>query len=141
MRAAVIERFGEPGELHALEVDDPPLAPDGVLIRVAAAGVNPVDAKIREGAQAESFPYIFPAILGWDAAGVGPSIVGFAVGEEVIAHCRKDFVGHGAYAELVSPGDADCAARTAYRRAGGGSAARRAHRISGAERGDRHRAG
>jgi NADPH:quinone reductase-like Zn-dependent oxidoreductase len=106
MRAAVIDRFGGHGELHAREVDNPPLAPDGVLIRVAAAGVNPVDTKLREGAQADSFPYIFPAILGWDAAGVveqvGPSIVDFTVGDEVIAYCRKDFVGQGAYAELVS---------------------------------------
>lgn len=88
------------------EVEAPPLAPDGVLIRVAAAGVNPIDTKLRQGAQGESFPYIFPVILGWDAAGaieeVGPSVTTFAEGDEVIGYCRKDFVGQGAYAELVA---------------------------------------
>jgi NADPH:quinone reductase-like Zn-dependent oxidoreductase len=106
MRAATIDRFGGPQELHIAEVEAPPLAPDGVLVRVAAAGVNPVDTKLRQGAQADSFPYIYPVILGWDAAGtieqVGPSVTAFAEGDEVIAYCRKDFVGQGAYAELVT---------------------------------------
>jgi NADPH:quinone reductase-like Zn-dependent oxidoreductase len=106
MRAATIDRFGGPRELHIAEVEAPPLAPDGVLVRVAAAGVNPVDTKLRQGAQADSFPYIYPVILGWDAAGtieqVGPSVTAFAEGDEVIAYCRKDFVGQGAYAELVT---------------------------------------
>jgi NADPH:quinone reductase-like Zn-dependent oxidoreductase len=106
MRAATIDRFGGPHELHIAEVEAPPLAPDGVLVRVAAAGVNPVDTKLRQGAQADSFPYIYPVILGWDAAGtieqVGPSVTAFAEGNEVIAYCRKDFVGQGAYAELVT---------------------------------------
>jgi NADPH:quinone reductase len=61
VRAAVIDRFGTPDEFRLANVDDPPLAPDAVRIEVAAAGVNPVDTKIREGAQADRFPYIFPA--------------------------------------------------------------------------------
>jgi NADPH:quinone reductase-like Zn-dependent oxidoreductase len=76
-----------------------------VRIAVAAAGVNPVDTKIREGAQADRFPYIFPAVLGFDAAGVvtevGPAVVNVRAGDDVIAFCREDFVGQGAYAETV----------------------------------------
>jgi NADPH:quinone reductase-like Zn-dependent oxidoreductase len=70
MRAMAIDRFGDPDELHVAELEQPPLAPDAVRIRVAAAGVNPVDTKIRQGAQADRFPYIFPVVLGWDASGV-----------------------------------------------------------------------
>ena len=46
------------------------VGPDVVLIRVRAAGVNPVDTKIRGGYMAEKLPSDFPLILGWDAAGV-----------------------------------------------------------------------
>ena len=106
MRGVAITSFGGPERLREMEVEEHPLTPDGVRIRVAAAGVNPVDVKIREGAQADSFPYFFPAVLGWDAAGVieetGPAVVGFEVGDEVLAYCRKDFVGQGAYAERVA---------------------------------------
>ena len=41
-----------------------------LLIRVVAAGVNPVDGKIREGWLAEVLPHAFPLVPGWDAAGV-----------------------------------------------------------------------
>ena len=45
--------------------------PDAVSrVRVKAAGVNPVDYKIRGGYMAQALPYLFPVILGWDAAGV-----------------------------------------------------------------------
>jgi NADPH:quinone reductase-like Zn-dependent oxidoreductase len=106
MRATIIERFGDPEELHEAEVPEPPLGPDYVHIRVEAAGVNPVDTKIRQGAQKDRFPYIWPVILGWDVSGtverVGPAVIDCQPGDPVITYCRQDFVGHGAYAEIAS---------------------------------------
>ncbi len=113
MQAVAIERFGGAEELKAMDLDDPLLGPDGVLIRVAAAGVNPVDTKLRVGRSASRWLHVFPAILGWDAAGtverVGPAVTRFAPGDRVLSYCRKDFIGEGAYAELVSVQERDVA--------------------------------
>lgn len=106
MRAIAIERFGGPEELVPMELPDPKVAPDSVLVRVRAAGVNPVDFKLREGRQDARFNHRFPVVLGWDVAGVveqaGPAVVDLAVGDEVYAYARKTEVAEGTYAELVS---------------------------------------
>jgi len=113
MRAVAIERFGGVEELKTMDVDEPLLGPDFVLIRVAAAGVNPVDTKLRIGRSASRWRHIFPVILGWDAAGtvekVGPAVTRFSPGDRVLSYCRKDYVGDGAYAELVSVAERDVA--------------------------------
>ncbi len=84
MHAVVLETFG--GDLTLVEVDQPVAGPGQVLVRVAASGVNPLDAKIRAGAAAHARP-VLPAILGLDLAGVveeaGPRAGGFAAGDEV----------------------------------------------------------
>ena len=54
MRAMVIDEWGGREKLELLELEPPPVAPDGVLVRVKAAGVNPVDAKIRGGYMAQA---------------------------------------------------------------------------------------
>jgi NADPH2:quinone reductase len=106
MRAIGVREFGGRDRLEELELPKPKVPPDGVLIRVRAAGVNPVDWKIREGRLDARFPHVFPVVPGWDAAGVveevGPGVVEFAPGDEVFAYCRKPFIGEGTYAELVS---------------------------------------
>ena len=106
MRAIGIREFGGRDKLELLDVPEPKVAPDGVKIRVRAAGVNPVDWKLREGRLDPRFPHVFPTVLGWDAAGVveevGPGVVEVAPGDEVFAYCRKHFVGEGTYAEFVS---------------------------------------
>jgi NADPH:quinone reductase-like Zn-dependent oxidoreductase len=106
MRAAAFDEFGEASNLRVIDAPEPALAPDGVLVRVAAAGVNPVDWKIREGRLARAFRHVFPVIPGFDAAGVvervGAAVCGLAPGDEVYGYVRKHFVGEGAYAELVS---------------------------------------
>jgi NADPH:quinone reductase-like Zn-dependent oxidoreductase len=106
LRAIVIDRFGGPEELHEVELPEPPLGPDSVHIQVQSAGVNPVDTKIRQGAQAERFPFLWPVVLGWDVSGVveavGPAVSDFSPGDQVISYCRQDFVGRGAYAALMS---------------------------------------
>lgn len=106
MRSIGIREFGGRDKLELIDVPEPKVPPDAVKIRVVAAGVNPVDWKLREGRLEPRFPHVFPVVLGWDAAGVveeiGPGVVEVAPGDEVIAYCRKHFVGEGTYAEFVS---------------------------------------
>jgi NADPH:quinone reductase-like Zn-dependent oxidoreductase len=106
MRAVGVNRWGGRDALELLDVEPPPVAPDGVLLRVRAAGVNPVDTKMREGKLAGGFPYHFPVILGWDAAGVveevGPAVTWFKPGDEAYGYCRRHELEYGTYAELVT---------------------------------------
>ncbi|MDQ3823423.1 MAG: NADP-dependent oxidoreductase [Actinomycetota bacterium] len=106
MRAVGIREFGGRDRLETMDVPEPKLGADGVLVRVHAAGVNPVDWKIREGRLDAGWPHVFPVVPGWDVAGtverVGPAVTTVASGDEVYAYCRKHFVGEGAYAELVT---------------------------------------
>jgi NADPH:quinone reductase-like Zn-dependent oxidoreductase len=105
VRAVAIDEFGGREKLHLADVPEPRLLPDGVRIRIAAAGVNPVDWKTREGRQVARFPHVFPVVLGWDAAGVveeiGASVTRVRPGDEVFAYCRKHFIGEGTYCEQV----------------------------------------
>lgn len=106
MRAAIIHEFGDPSSVRAGEIDDPLVGPDFVLIRVRAAGVNPVDWKIVGGGLQGAFPHHFPLVPGWDVAGevvrTGPAVTEVAAGDRVAAYARKDHVQHGTFAELVS---------------------------------------
>src|SRR5689334_1665947 len=106
MRAIGVNRWGGRDALEQLEVEPPPVAPDGVLLRVRAAGVNPVDYNVREGKLAGGFPYHFPVILGWDAAGVveevGPAVTWFKPGDAAYGYCRRHELEYGTYAEFVT---------------------------------------
>src|SRR4051812_17027953 len=106
----VIDEWGGPETLHEAEVDAPPVSPDFVLIRNHAAGVNPVDAKIRQGKLAQAFPAGFPLILGWDAAGtvekVCPAVTMSRPGDEVVAYCRRHHPQYGTYGEFTATPDA-----------------------------------
>jgi NADPH:quinone reductase-like Zn-dependent oxidoreductase len=107
----VIEGFGGPECLRSMEMPKPVPGRDEVLIRVVAAGVNPIDCKLRAGYMSGITPgreraHRFPVILGWDAAGivddVGPGVERFAPGDPVYANCLKPIVSRGAYAEYVA---------------------------------------
>lgn len=106
MRAMAIEEFGGPDKIRLMDLPKPVFGPDSVLIRAAAAGVNPVDWKIREGRQMARYPHHFPLILGWDVAGVveevGPAVTRFEPGDKVCAYARKSCVEWGTYAEWVA---------------------------------------
>jgi NADPH:quinone reductase-like Zn-dependent oxidoreductase len=106
MRGIAYDRFGDETVLQLRDdLPDPPVGPDTVLVRVHAAGVNPVDATIREGHLAGAFPHHFPIVPGWDVAGVvesaGPAVVDFAPGDEVFGYVRRDDVQWGTTAEFV----------------------------------------
>jgi NADPH:quinone reductase-like Zn-dependent oxidoreductase len=106
MRAIAVNRWGGREALELVDVEPPPVAPDGVLIRVKAASLNPVDYKVREGALAGAFPFHFPVILGWDAAGVvekvGPAVTWFRPGDAVYGYCRRHELEYGTYAEFTT---------------------------------------
>jgi NADPH:quinone reductase-like Zn-dependent oxidoreductase len=84
-------RFDEYGGIDVLEVRDVPRpvpGPGQVLVQVKAAGINPGEAKIREGMLAERWPATFPSGEGSDLAGIiaetGPKVTGWGAGDEVI---------------------------------------------------------
>lgn len=84
MLAALVETRGGPFNLR--EIARPTPGEGEVLVRIAAAGTNPLDAKIRAGEAAHA-RHPLPAVLGMDLAGVvekvGPGVTAFAAGDEV----------------------------------------------------------
>jgi NADPH:quinone reductase-like Zn-dependent oxidoreductase len=104
MKAIRIYDYGGPEVLKYENAPEPLIGEDDVLVRVHAAGVNPVDWKIREGWLAETIPYALPMIPGWDVSGVvaarGAHVEQLEVGDEVFG--RPDLTRNGAYAELVT---------------------------------------
>lgn len=106
MRALHYNEFGGPGVMTVGEVPDPHIGPDTMLVKVVAAGINPVDYKVREGYLAGLIDTIFPAVPGWDVAGVvvrpGLDTPEFAAGDEILAYARADVVHSGTLAELVA---------------------------------------
>ena len=99
MKAAVLHEYGGPSKLKYEDFEDPRPGQGEVLVRVQAAGINPVDWKMRSGAAKERFPVQFPGILGRDLAGVvrelGPGVdserSGFRVGDKVFALARATY--------------------------------------------------
>ncbi|RSN16552.1 NADPH:quinone reductase [Streptomyces sp. WAC 05977] len=99
MRAITITQYGEADVLQAAEVPLPEPGQGQVRVAVKAAGVNPIDWKIRSGAMAEVRPVDFPHILGLELAGVVDAVgegADFAVGDEVFGWSDT-----GAYAEYA----------------------------------------
>jgi NADPH:quinone reductase-like Zn-dependent oxidoreductase len=105
VRAIAIHQFGGPERLELIESPEPPLADDEVLLDVAAASVNPIDWRIRNGQFKDALPYEFPLILGREASGVvarvGPAVSGFAPGDRVCAFLQQRRLRWGAYGERV----------------------------------------
>jgi len=101
MKAVRIHEFGGIEKLILEDVPIPQPAPDELFIRVHAAGVNPVDWKIREGHMKNNTK--LPLILGWDVAGTvihtGALVIGFSEGDRVFA--RLNTMRNGAYSEYT----------------------------------------
>lgn len=103
MKAFIIDHYGKKETGRIAEVPEPELRDDDVLIRIHAAGVNPLDSKIRSGAFKLVLPYRMPLVLGHDVAGevvkVGPRVRQFKPGDEVYA--RPDDFRIGTFAEYI----------------------------------------
>ena len=102
MRAILVRGFGGPDVLRLEDVPDPKPGPSEVVVRIRAAGVNPVDTYIRSGTYARKPP--LPYIPGSDGAGeiesVGAEVTNVAAGDRVyIAGYGNKPSGAGTYAE------------------------------------------
>ena len=89
MKAIVIHQYGGPEVLKFEDYPDPVPGQGEVLVRVAAAGVNPIDYKRRAGLTKDFYPMHFPSLIGVDMAGtvvnIGPGVEGFSAGDQVFA--------------------------------------------------------
>jgi NADPH:quinone reductase-like Zn-dependent oxidoreductase len=87
-KAVRFDEYGGVDVLKVTEVPQPVPGPGQVLVQVKAAGINPGEAKIRDGLLAARFPATFPSGEGSDLAGVvattGPDVTAFSSGDEVI---------------------------------------------------------
>jgi len=105
MRAITQDRFGDADVLHLTAVPRPAPLPTEVLVRVRAAGVNPVDWKTRAGSGMAGVLGAPPVILGWDVSGVveevGFGVTTLAAGDEVYGMLWFPRAA-GAYAEYVT---------------------------------------
>ena len=103
MKALAIRRYKAPMEM--VELPRPEPGPGDLLVRVRAAGVNPLDYKIRDGVVKVLTPYSFPLILGTDLAGdveaTGPGVTRFKVGDAIYSRLDKDRFGAIAQYTLV----------------------------------------
>ncbi|MGC9670806.1 NADP-dependent oxidoreductase [Planosporangium sp. 12N6] len=102
MKAITFDTFGGPEVLHVTEVPLPAPGPGQIRVRVRAAGVNPLDGKIRSGAMKALFPTPLPAVLGIELAGVvdalGDGVTGVGVGDRVFGWADPPT---GSYAEYT----------------------------------------
>ncbi|WP_433983022.1 NADP-dependent oxidoreductase [Tunturiibacter empetritectus] len=95
MKAVVLHEYGGPDKLKYEDWDDPHGGDGQILIRVTAAGINPIDWKIRSGAMKAFMPLELPAILGYDYSGVvysvGKGVEGYAEGDKVFGRAGKTY--------------------------------------------------
>jgi NADPH:quinone reductase-like Zn-dependent oxidoreductase len=100
-RAVRYENYGDVDVLNVVEVEDPIPGAGQLLVRIKAAGINPGEAKIRDGMLAERWPSTFPSGQGSDLAGVveqvGEGVDAFRPGDEIIGFTDE----RASQAELV----------------------------------------
>ena len=111
MKAFIVDRYGGPDRVRAGETPDPEMGENDVLVQIHAAGVNPLDSKIRNGEFKQILPYRLPLILGNEAAGVvvrvGSRVRRFKPGDEVYARPDKGRI--GTFAEFIAIAEDDMA--------------------------------
>jgi NADPH:quinone reductase-like Zn-dependent oxidoreductase len=113
MRALVTHQYGPPTNLVISDVPKPSPGPGQVVVRVAAASVNPFDLYLISGSMRDLMPVTFPYVIGMDCAGtvvaLGEAVTRFAVGDEVFGMLRET---PGAVAEYaVANADSPLVAR------------------------------
>jgi NADPH:quinone reductase-like Zn-dependent oxidoreductase len=107
MKAVIAETYGGPEVLELTDVPVPQVGPNGVLVRVHACSVNPVDWKLRKGLLSALWNLRFPVIWGCDLSGVveqvGSAVTLFRPGDEVYGfkHGKVAKTYRGTYAEYA----------------------------------------
>ena len=88
MRAVFYETHGDAQVLEVGELDKPTCGPEQVLVEVAAAGVNPIDRRLRAGELTEYIQRTFPVVPGFDVSGriaeVGTQVTDWQVGDDIM---------------------------------------------------------
>lgn len=111
MKAVRIHEYGGPEVLKYEDAPRPTPAAGDVLIRVHAAGVNPVDRAMRQGYFKERIPFKLPFVPGWDVSGVvesvGPGVSRLKPGDAVYG--RTDLARDGSYAEYMAARESEIA--------------------------------
>lgn len=101
MHAVVIKDFGLEPELA--ELPEPEPGPGELLVRIHAAGMNPFDWKVADGALKGAVEHSFPLVMGSDGAGVvtevGDGVTVFRPGDRVYGQFMRLQQGRGSYAE------------------------------------------
>ena len=115
MKAFTIDRYKSKDGGRIVDLPQPAVGDNDVLVQVHAAGVNLLDAKIASGEFKSFLPYRFPLILGNDVAGVvvevGSRVRRFKPGDEVYARPDKDRI--GTFAEFIAMDEGDVAIKPA----------------------------
>lgn len=115
MKAFVVDGYGKNRALRLAEMPEPHMGDNDLLVRIHASGINPLVAKIRDGAFKLFLPYRPPFILGHELAGtvvqVGASVRGFKAGDAVFARPRDLRI--GTFAEVIAVDQADVALKPA----------------------------
>ena len=105
MKAIYYEDFGSPEVLQYGDRPKPTIAEDEVLVQVAAAAVNPIDRRLRNGELQDFFQREWPIIPGWDVAGriveVGAGVEGWQVGDDIVGLAFTWSLHSGTYAEYA----------------------------------------
>ena len=106
MKSAQITRYGNTKEVIEIkQTSTPNLSTGKVLVKVKAAGINPIDWKISEGYMQQIMPIEFPATLGWDFSGIfekaGGGVSDIKQGDEVYGQASVLSGSSGAFAELA----------------------------------------
>jgi NADPH:quinone reductase-like Zn-dependent oxidoreductase len=111
MKAFIVKRYGKKEKLQFADIAEPPINEKDILVHVHAAGVNLLDAKVRNGEFKTFLPYKAPFPLGHDVAGivtkVGSGVTKFKVGDEVYARPSDHRI--GTFAEFISMNENDAA--------------------------------
>jgi NADPH:quinone reductase-like Zn-dependent oxidoreductase len=115
MKAFIVEKYKKNGPLRLVDMPEPTVGANDVLVRIDAAAVNLIDSKVRDGEFKMFLPYRPPFILGHDLAGtvlsVGTHVRKFKAGDEVYARPRDHRI--GSFAEFIAVDQADVALKPA----------------------------
>lgn len=111
MKAFSISHYKKNSELQLVDVPEPIVREDEVLVEIYAASVNLLDSKIKSGEFKLILPYKMPLVLGHDVAGViikvGSRVKNFKVGDEIYARASDFHI--GTFAEFISVNEKDIA--------------------------------
>ena len=103
MKALQIDGYCDRASAKLKEVEKPVADATGVVCKVVATSINPLDWLFRNGVLADLIPVQFPHIIGWDFSGVvdsvGESVTDFKVGDKV--YCRPEVTRNGSHAEYI----------------------------------------